>query len=118
MFGPATQPSDSELDDFWYLISRERGQRIMHRLIRYMVDRRENRMRWLTPMQQTSVPMRLINGPLDPVSGQHLAARYRELIPNADCVSLPGIGHYPQVEDPEGVLAAYLPFLKQRANSK
>jgi pimeloyl-ACP methyl ester carboxylesterase len=35
-----------------------------------------------------------------------MVARYRELIPNPDIVSLPGIGHYPQVEDPDGVWAA------------
>ena len=32
-------------------------------------------------MRQTSVPMRLIDGPYDPNSGRHMAERYRELTP-------------------------------------
>ena len=54
-------------------------------------------------------------GPLDPVSGAHLAARYRELIAGADIVSLPGIGHYPQIEAPQAVLDAFFAFHRQPA---
>ena len=61
-------------------------------------------------MQFTRVPMRLINGPVDPVSGEHMAARYHELIPNPDIVLLPGIGHYPQVEATDQVLQAFFEF--------
>jgi pimeloyl-ACP methyl ester carboxylesterase len=39
-----------------------------------------------------------------------MVARYRQLIPNADVTELPRIGHYPQVEAPQAVLAAYLEF--------
>jgi pimeloyl-ACP methyl ester carboxylesterase len=45
------------------------------------------------------------------VSGAHAAARYRELVPDPDVVALPDIGHYPQVEAPDAVLAAALPVL-------
>jgi pimeloyl-ACP methyl ester carboxylesterase len=61
-------------------------------------------------MQFTKVPMRLINGSTDPVSGEHLAACYEALVPDPDVVRLPGIGHYPQVEAPEAVLEAFLAF--------
>ncbi len=54
--------------------------------------------------------MRLINGPVDPVSGAHMANRYRQLVPQPDVVSIPGIGHYPQVEAPDRVLRALLEF--------
>jgi len=113
VFGPDTQPSEEELQDFWGLMTRQNGHRQLHRLMRYILDRRENRERWLTPMQSTQIPMRVINGPVDPVSGAHMVARYCELISNPDCVSLPGVGHYPQVEDPEGVLKAYLEFVER-----
>jgi pimeloyl-ACP methyl ester carboxylesterase len=59
---------------------------------------------------ETHIPLRLINGPEDPVSGRHAAERYQELIPNPDVVLLDKIGHYPQTEDPQGVLKAYLEF--------
>ena len=110
VFGPDTKPSAAELAAFWQLVAYNDGGRIMHELIRYILDRRQHRERWLSAMQRTAVPMRLINGPVDPVSGAHMVARYRELIAAPDVVSLPGIGHYPQVEAPQAVLDAFLQF--------
>ncbi|MCP8463239.1 alpha/beta hydrolase [Pseudomonas sp. ZM23] len=110
VFGPHTQPSEEELDGFWSLIQHNDGPRVMHRLIHYIIDRREHRERWVGAMQRTAVPMRVIDGPLDPISGAHMVERYRELIPRPDTVLLGGIGHYPQVEAPEQVLEHYLAF--------
>ncbi|MGB1582041.1 MAG: alpha/beta fold hydrolase, partial [Nevskiales bacterium] len=84
---------------------------IMHKLIRYINDRREHRDRWVEALQQADIPLRLINGPADPVSGRHMTERYRQLVPNPDIVLLDdAVGHYPQVEAPEAVLAAYAEF--------
>jgi pimeloyl-ACP methyl ester carboxylesterase len=43
-----------------------------------------------------------------------MVKRYRELVPDADVVLLPDVGHYPQVEAPAAVLAAYLTFADAR----
>lgn len=110
VFGPSTPPSDAELAAFWALASRKRGTRIYHKLIRYMDDRREHRERWVGALQNTPVPLRLIDGLADPVSGAHMVKRYKELVPRPDVVSL-DCGHYPQIEAPEEVLQAVLEFL-------
>ena len=110
VFGPHTQPSEAELDAFWELIAYNDGPKVMHRLIRYILDRRANRERWVAAMQETAVPMRVIDGAVDPISGAHMVERYRELIESADTVLLPAIGHYPQTEAPAEVLAHYLQF--------
>lgn len=110
VFGPETPPNAQECAAFWQLVSHNRGTGVMPRLIRYIDERRQQRARWIPAMQFTRVPMRLINGPVDPVSGEHMAARYHELIPNPDIVLLPGIGHYPQVEAPDQVLQAFFEF--------
>jgi pimeloyl-ACP methyl ester carboxylesterase len=110
VFGANTQPGREELDQFWDLIRFNGGTRIMHKLIRYMPERLAHRERWVGALQKTKVPLRVVNGPDDPVSGAHMVARYRELVPNPDVVTLPGIGHYPQTEDPAGVLKAFLEF--------
>jgi pimeloyl-ACP methyl ester carboxylesterase len=112
IFGPRTQPSRAELHDFWRLVAHEDGAGIMHLLIRYIEERRRFRERWVGALQRATVPLRFVNGPLDPVSGAHMAERYRELVPHADVVLLDGIGHYPQVEDPEGVLDAFFRFVE------
>ncbi|MGB4075345.1 alpha/beta fold hydrolase [Pseudomonas sp.] len=115
VFGPHTQPSARELDDFWSLIAANNGPAVMHRLIRYILDRRVNRDRWVAAMQSTAVPLRVIDGARDPISGAHMVARYRELIANADTVLLEQIGHYPQTEAPAEVLAHYLQFRERLA---
>jgi len=113
IFGPRTRPSDAELATAWALVAHHGGQHIAHRLIRYIGERRTYRDRWVGALQRTAVPLRFINGPEDPVSGAHMAERYGELVPNPDVVLLDGIGHYPQLEAPERVLAAYLEFREQ-----
>lgn len=113
VFGSNTQPCAEDLSDFWHLIALNNGHRLAHRLLQYIPERRKNRERWLKAMQQTRIPMRLIDGIDDPVSGRHLLERYRELIPDADAIELEGIGHYPQVEAPGAVLAAFLDFHKK-----
>lgn len=119
IFGPDTQPTSAELEDFWRLVTFNEGTRVLPRLIRYMPERRQHRARWVGALQQARIPLRVIDGPVDPVSGAHMVARYRELVPNPDTVLLDGIGHYPQVEHPQGVLDAYLPFIArtQAANA-
>lgn len=116
IFGPNTQASDAELDALWQLVAYNDGPAVMHRLIRYMPERRQQRQRWVTAMQVTAVPMRVIDGAFDPISGAHMVARYRELIADADTVLLEGIGHYPQLEAPAAVLDHYLQFRDARSS--
>ncbi|BAO60342.1 alpha/beta hydrolase [Pseudomonas protegens Cab57] len=86
------------------------GPRILHKLIGYIPERRARRERWVSAMQRGEVPLRVIDGALDPISGAHMVERYRQLIPRADTVLLPNIGHYPQIEAPLAVLKHYLEF--------
>jgi len=111
VFAPGHRPTRSELRAFWSLIAHNNGQRVAHRVSRYQDERREYRARWTRALQSTGVPLRLIIGPEDPVSGRAIAARFRELVADADIVMLDGIGHYPQVEAPERVLEALFAFV-------
>jgi pimeloyl-ACP methyl ester carboxylesterase len=111
VFGPDSQPTDEDMGHYWELVSAGGGAGLLHRLLRYIPERRANRGRWVGTMQATRVPLRLIDGAMDPVSGAHMAARYRELVPAADVVLLEGIGHYPQMEAPDETLHAYLAFV-------
>lgn len=111
VFGPQTKPDAAELRDFWALVEHNGGMKpIGHKLICYIAERRKNRERWVGALQQAQIPLRVIDGGADPVSGAHMVARYRELVPDPDTVILEGIGHYPQVEAPEAVLEAFLEF--------
>jgi len=110
VFGPQTPPDEDLIDGFWRLLTRQDGRAVMSKLIRYMTERRRHRARWVGALQDAGIPLKLIDGAADPVSGAHMAARYQELVPQPDVTMLDGVGHYPQVEAPDAVLAAYLEF--------
>lgn len=110
VFGPKVPPTQAFLDGTWELLAYNHGNRIMHKLIHYIPDRIEHRNRWVGALQRQDVPIRLIDGVVDPISGGHMAKHYHELIPHADVVELEGIGHYPQVQAPKEVLKAYFEF--------
>ena len=113
IYGPNTQPSESELDDVWSLITCNGGKRVMHKVARYVDERKVHRDRWVKAMQGAGIPMRLIDGALDPVSGKHLVKRYCELMPHADTIVLEGVGHSPQTEAPQLVLRHYEDFRRK-----
>ncbi len=112
VFGPDTKLEAREIDELWRLINFNNGKRVFHLLIKYILDRREHRDRWVTHMQETSIPIKLINGPTDPVSGRHLVERYIELMPDPDTVILEGIGHYPNLEAADTVSAHTISFFQ------
>ncbi|MDX1635579.1 MAG: alpha/beta hydrolase [Marinobacter sp.] len=112
VFGPDTQPDPDTLAHFWALVCHNDGRHIFHNLITYMNDRKQHRERWVAALRDARVPLALINGSADPVSGAHMVARYRELgLPLQYLAELTGIGHYPQVEAPTPVAEHYLRFL-------
>ena len=113
VFGQNSKPTEQELTDFWEIINFNDGKHVFHNLITYMRDRKTHRQRWLSALQQSPLPLALINGSVDPVSGHHLVQRYKELECRLDHLTeLPTIGHYPQVEAPGQVSSAYLEFLQ------
>ena len=110
VYGPATKASDAEIAAHWAMINANGGRRVLHRLLSYIPQRRANRERWVGALMSSRVPMRLIDGGADPVSGAHLYHYYKEQVPDADAVLLEDIGHYPHTEAPDRVLAAFLEF--------
>jgi pimeloyl-ACP methyl ester carboxylesterase len=114
MFGPDTKPSRRMLDLFHEILDYNDGTRITHKVGRFVNDRYAHRNRWVRAMRETAIPMRLIDGPIDPNSGRHMAKRYLEVIPNPDVVMLDdNIGHWPQIEAPDAVLAHFLEHIER-----
>lgn len=110
VFGPRTQPDAGELAAFWSMIAAKGGDRIQHKLLHYMADRRAHGDRWRSVIIAPPCPIGLVNGALDPVSGAHLADAIAAINPAIPIWRLADIGHYPQTEAPEQVLAAYQEF--------
>ncbi len=110
VFSPSNPPSEDFITETWNLTKENNGRSMIPKLIHYMNERSVNRERWISPLKNNIIPIRLINGEDDPISGRHLAERYKELIPNADVILLKHSGHYPHVETPSTVLIAFLEF--------
>nr|WP_317198737.1 alpha/beta hydrolase [uncultured Psychrobacter sp.] len=110
IFGPRTPPTPEVIDVLWQLLRHNDGVGVMHKLINYIPQRKRYRERWVRAIINSRVPVKLIAGAKDPISGQHMVNRYRELIPNADITVMAELGHYPQIEDSAAISAAYLTF--------
>lgn len=106
IFGPGSLPTEEEIDGFYGLIQYNNGRRVFHKLIRYMRDRVVHRERWVRALLAAGGELRFVVGCLDPISGRHVAERFRELAEAPDVVLLERIGHYPQTEAPEELLEA------------
>ena len=84
----------------------------MGRLLHYIDERRQYRERWVGALVQADMPLRLVAGMDDPVSGAYMVERYRKLVPRADVIELAGIGHYPQWEAADRVAQAVVEFAR------
>ena len=112
IFGPQTQPSKQELDQLWQANCYNHGTRNAHLIIRYMQERKQYAKRWGGALLNSPIPLRLIDGVVDPISGGHLSDYYEANMPKPDSIRLQGIGHYPQLEAPELVLKHYFDFVR------
>jgi pimeloyl-ACP methyl ester carboxylesterase len=132
VFGPATQLSNEAMDQHWLLFAHKAGWQVVDKLLGYMRERQARKVRWVDALFETDVPVCVVNGPLDPISGAHLLAAYHEekarradsrgsgggggegsgwdaAVARArrlDCpmTTISGVGHYPQLEAPQGVM--------------
>jgi pimeloyl-ACP methyl ester carboxylesterase len=95
----------------WHSLIRANGRLILPKIIQYIRERKKYRERWLGALQNANIPVCLINGVDDPISGANIVKRWRELLPSVSVTELKGVGHYPQWEVPERLLVSVLLFL-------
>jgi len=118
VFGEKTRPSQFELDEMWKIMNYQSGQKLSHKLLHYIQERKDNRERFVSPLLSSIIPLLLVNGSDDPVSGEHVVKRYIELTRKDNFVSLPEIGHYPQIEADNKVGEIIVSFIKEKINQK
>jgi pimeloyl-ACP methyl ester carboxylesterase len=102
-FSAAHTPTDEEFHQLWLSVAERDGQRIAHRLIHYIPDRRANAERWAGALETADLPLRFVWGMVDPVSGAHVVPRLRQRLPAAPILCLEDVGHWPAIEAPEVV---------------
>ncbi|CAF2774959.1 unnamed protein product [Rotaria sp. Silwood2] len=117
VFGSSTKRTKQELDEITDLLFYNAPYNLIQQLQCYLNERITYRDRWVNAInkvqtfEKNPIPIRMINGPSDPISGKHMVDRYREIIINPDtCLLAAHIGHYPNLEDPENTLKYFFNF--------
>ncbi len=98
--------SAEEAADQWALIAHNGGSRIGHLLVNYMAERERLTDRWHGAIRDWPGPLTLTWGLEDPVARVQVLDGLRELRAGVEVIELPGLGHYPQIEDPERLAAS------------
>ncbi|MFI6047396.1 alpha/beta fold hydrolase [Nocardia sp. NPDC051321] len=105
LFSAAHPLTKSEAEAQWELLSRAGGHRIAHLLTAYLTERVMHADRWHGAVRDWHKPLGLLWGTADPVATVAVLDGLRALRPAATVVELAGLGHYPQLEDPEAFAA-------------
>lgn len=96
----AAHPLDPEVaSTFWEVLAREGDSRELRRLLHFVPERAANANRWDEALTATEVPIGLVWGVEDLVSGSD-AALVPERIPEASLEILEDVGHAPHMEVP------------------
>jgi pimeloyl-ACP methyl ester carboxylesterase len=115
-FGSDTQPSETELRIMWRLLRFNRGHVVVPDVLIYLRDRERLADRLAGALEQTNTPIGLICGAGDPMGGAEVMRVWRERLPEAPVFELdPRVGHYPPLECPQEVVAAYRSFRRSLA---
>jgi pimeloyl-ACP methyl ester carboxylesterase len=102
----AVKSTDAEFENLWHGVSLRDGHKLAHLLIGYNAERAVHHRRWENALASWAGPLRLVWGLDDPVSGRHVLEQAKLALPRATVTELHGVGHYPQSEAPQAVLAA------------
>lgn len=111
LFSPQHPLSREEAAAQWALLTNNGGHRIAHLLSAYLDERVRYADRWHGAVRDWPKPLGFVWGLRDPVATTNVLDGLRELRPAADVVELPGLGHYPQVEDPQAFTEAVCSLL-------
>ena len=99
--------SPEEESDQWALLRHKGGHRLLARLIYYNHERvsEDPGARWHRALRDWPGRLELGWAELDPICTEEVLRAVLDLRPGAELTRLPGLGHYPQIEDPDAAYA-------------
>ena len=100
--------SREEAEDQWALLRNRGGHRLLDRLIFYNRERVTDptATRWRDALRHWPGRLELVWAGLDPICTEAVLEAVIELRPHVAVTRLPGLGHYPQIEDPAATIGA------------
>jgi pimeloyl-ACP methyl ester carboxylesterase len=106
VFSEAHPLEPEEAADQWSLVEAEGGRTLGHHQVAYYRERIEYGERWHGALGEWRGELHYAWGLEDPVATPTMLRAVRELRPAAPVTELPGLGHYPQIEDPAAIAGA------------
>lgn len=103
VFGSAHPLTDADAADYWSLMTFNDGNRLGHKLVSYMEERAIYAHRWHGAFSQWQGNFHLAWGMEDPVAVPDILDGLIEMRPDLPVARMLGLGHYPQVEDPQAL---------------
>jgi pimeloyl-ACP methyl ester carboxylesterase len=110
IFSKKNPPSPEFLESSWALLEENDGRKMIPLLLQYLKERWTHLDRWRDPLKNPKIPMAMINGIEDPISGKPTADFFQRLQPQSMTIFLQNTGHYPHIETPKEVLKAFFKF--------
>jgi len=93
--------SDEELQEMWFQLLHNRGEKIIHTLSNYINERYTFWHRWIGALKETQIPTKIVWAKNDPVAIDLIAGLLAIEIPNNKLFWLNECGHFPMLEKPE-----------------
>jgi pimeloyl-ACP methyl ester carboxylesterase len=109
---PATLPQ-ADLDTMWELLTLNGGKAVLPRITQYLRDRVLYWHRWVDALQQSQLPLNILWGAEDPITGRDVAEVHHAEAPGSRLTVLDGVGHYPMLEAPRRWTEALLALLAE-----
>jgi pimeloyl-ACP methyl ester carboxylesterase len=91
----------------WALLLNNEGRRTLHKVAGYMRERTRMGEQWTGPLHRLELPFTVIWGKQDPIAVYNIALKLCGQNQAASLITLDSIGHYPQLEAPEGVAESF-----------
>ena len=89
-----------EFDVLWQMLNYNEGRKTLPKVTKYLEERKKFWHRWIGALEQTDRHIHLIWADKDPVAIVEMAHVLAKKIPSNTLKILPGIGHYPMLENP------------------
>ncbi|MEC3957372.1 alpha/beta hydrolase [Nocardia sp. CDC153] len=105
IFSPSHPLTPEEAADQWALLTHNGGHRLLDKLIHYNRERvtPPTSDRWHNALRDWPGRLELAWAELDPICTEAVLRAVLALRPHTALTRLPGLGHYPQLEDPQRV---------------
>ncbi len=108
--------NSEEGDDQWALLRHNGGHRLLERLIFYNRERvtSPTAERWRDALRDWPGQLQLVWAGLDPICTEAVLQAVVSLRPHVPISRLPGLGHYPHIEDPVTTIATIAGVVSER----